>query len=118
MFGNGANTPTKAGWNNENWLTSRFHFNFAEHRKGPSNFGVLSVMNDNFVQPARSFGAHPYQDSEIITFVVDGSLTHKDTMGTQETPKRATGVWCGQALNAGDSGAVALLFEMVADGIC
>jgi len=90
MFGNGANTPTKAGWNNENWLKSRFHFNFAEHHEGPSNFGVLRVMNDDLVQPARGFGAHPHRDMEIITFVVNGSLTHKDTMGTQETLQRGS----------------------------
>ena len=37
------------GWTNENWLKSRFHFNFAEYSEGPSSFGVLRVMNDDLV---------------------------------------------------------------------
>lgn len=90
MFGNGPNTSHLPGWSNKNWLKSRFHFNFAEHRSGPSNFGVLRVMNDDVVQPARGFGAHPHRDMEIITFVVRGSLTHKDSMGTQETLGRGS----------------------------
>jgi len=90
MFGNGANEPTIAGWTNKNWLKSRFHFNFAEYDQGPGKFGVLRVMNDDLVQPARSFGEHPHRDMEIITFVVDGSLTHTDSMGTQETLERGS----------------------------
>lgn len=90
MFGNGGNTPSAQGWSNANWLKSRFHFNFAEYHSGPSNFGVLRVMNDDLVQPARGFGAHPHRDMEIITFVVEGSLTHKDSMGTEETLGRGS----------------------------
>jgi len=90
MFGNGANTPHLQGWSNKNWLKSRFHFNFAEYHSGPSNFGVLRVMNDDLVQPARGFGAHPHRDMEIVTFIVQGSLTHKDSMGTQETLGRGS----------------------------
>ncbi len=41
------------GWTNENWLKSRFHFNFAEYSEGPSSFGVLRVMNDDLVQAER-----------------------------------------------------------------
>lgn len=90
MFGNGTNTPNASGWNNRNWLKSRFHFNFAEYRGGPDCFGVLRVMNDDLVQPSRGFGAHPHRDMEIITFVVEGSLTHKDSMGTEETLGRGS----------------------------
>ena len=64
MFGNGANTPHAVGWSNKNWLKSRFHFNFAEYNNGPNNFGVLRVMNDDLVQPARGFGAHPHREME------------------------------------------------------
>lgn len=90
-FGNGPN-PGKgsAGWTNENWLKSRFHFNFAEYRDGPDNFGCLRVMNDDLVQPSRGFGEHPHRDMEIITYVVEGSLTHKDSMGTTETLGRGS----------------------------
>merc|ERR1712159_863460 len=55
-----------------------------------SNFGVLRVMNDDLVQPARGFGTHPHRDMEIVTFVVRGSLSHQDSMGTQETLGRGS----------------------------
>lgn len=86
-FGNDPNPqPSKAlNWTNENWLKSRFHFNFAEYGHGPSDFGVLRVMNDDLVQPKRGFGPHPHRDMEILTFILKGSLTHKDSTGTQET---------------------------------
>jgi len=91
-FGSEPN-PTEGesqGWSNKNWLKSRFHFNFAEYRHGPSNFGVLRVMNDDLVQPMRGFGTHPHRDMEIITYIVDGQLTHKDSMGTEETIGRGS----------------------------
>jgi len=91
MFGNDDNPPKGAeGWTNENWLKSRFHFNFAEWSDGPPSFGVLRVMNDDLVQPNRGFGPHPHRDMEIVTFVVEGSLTHKDSMGTSETLGRGS----------------------------
>lgn len=45
-------------------------------------------MNDDLVQPNRGFGAHPHQNTEICTYIVDGKLTHKDSMGTKETLSR------------------------------
>lgn len=92
LFGNPQNPrdgPAE-GWSNSNWLKSRFHFSFAEYSTGPSNFGVLRVMNDDLVQPERGFGTHPHQNMEIITFVVNGELTHKDSMGTEETLGRGS----------------------------
>jgi quercetin 2,3-dioxygenase len=91
-FGNAPNpkAETAEGWTHQNWLKSRFHFSFAEYSDGPSNFGVLRVMNDDLVQPDRGFGEHPHRDMEIITFVVEGDLTHKDSMGTQETLSRGS----------------------------
>jgi redox-sensitive bicupin YhaK (pirin superfamily) len=90
MFGNGPNPRNAEGWTNSNWLKSRFHFSFAEYSNGPSSFGCLRVMNDDLVQPNRGFGAHPHRDMEIMTFVVDGELTHKDSVGTQETLGRGS----------------------------
>lgn len=92
MFGNAQNprNGTANGWSNANWLKSRFHFSFAEYSRGPSNFGVLRVMNDDLVQPDRGFGAHPHRNMEIMTFVVNGELTHKDSMGTEETLGRGS----------------------------
>jgi len=80
-FGNGPNKPDKS-WSNGNWLKSRFHFSFAEYRNRLNDhFGVLRVMNDDLVQPKRGFGTHPHENMEIMTYVVSGKLTHKDSMG-------------------------------------
>ena len=85
-FGNGANEPEKENWTNDNWLKSRFHMSFAEyHNPANTNFGVMRVMNDDLVQPRRGFGTHPHREMEIITYVVEGALTHEDSMGTSET---------------------------------
>lgn len=90
MFGNPSNKMTK-NWTNENWLKSRFHFSFAEyHDRDRSNFGVLRVMNDDLVQPERGFGTHPHRDMEIVTYVVDGQLTHQDSKGNMETLGRGS----------------------------
>jgi len=87
-FGNPANVASDS-WTNANWLKSRFHFSFAEYNNPANqNFGVLRVMNDDLVQPARGFGEHPHRDVEICTFIVQGALTHKDSMGTSETLER------------------------------
>ena len=90
MFGNGRNTPEADGWNNRNWLKSRFHFNFAEYSGGRNNFGVIRVMNDDLVQPDRGFGEHPHRDAEIVTFIVEGGLAHKDSMGSEEVLDRGS----------------------------
>lgn len=68
------------------WLESRFHFSFAEYYN-PENaeFGVLRVLNDDLVKPKAGFGTHSHRDMEIFTYVVNGSLTHKDSIGTSET---------------------------------
>ncbi len=71
------------------WLTSRFHFSFAEYYNPENiNFGVLRVLNDDIVQPITGFGTHAHQDMEIVSYCVDGELTHQDSMGHKETLKR------------------------------
>jgi len=93
MFGNGKNTPGKKSWSNEsdNWLKSRFHFSFAEyHNPRNSKFGVLRVMNDDFVQPDRGFGTHGHSNMEIVTYVVDGELSHADSNGNEEALGRGS----------------------------
>lgn len=84
------------------WLFSRFHFSFAEYYN-PKNirFGVLRVMNDDLVKPETGFDTHPHENMEIISYVVDGKLTHKDSMGNEHTLTKGqvqymsagTGVW-------------------------
>lgn len=84
-FGNGPNARNNPAWTNGNWLRSRFHFAFAEYGHGPANFGVLRVLNDDLVQPQRMFGMHGHRDMEILTYVVEGELAHKDSRGNAET---------------------------------
>lgn len=68
------------------WLTSRFHFSFAEYRNADNvRFGPLRVMNDDIIAPGEGFGMHPHNDMEIVTYVISGELTHEDSMGHRET---------------------------------
>ena len=90
-FGNSPNPRNDSTWTNKNWLKSRFHFSFAEYSNGRNlGFGPITVLNDDLVQPHRGFGAHPHRDMEIITYIVEGSLTHKDSMGTEESLGRGS----------------------------
>lgn len=77
---------TKMGSSNLGWLESKFHFSFAEYYN-PSNinFGTLRVINDDLIQAGKGFGTHPHKDMEIISYVVDGELTHGDSMGNKNT---------------------------------
>ncbi|MGJ0319453.1 pirin family protein [Aliarcobacter cryaerophilus] len=81
------------------WLQSRFHFSFAEYRNPKNiNFGVLRVLNDDLVEAKTGFEMHPHENMEIISYIVDGEITHKDSMGNSETLKRGE----VQYLSAGD----------------
>ncbi len=87
------------GTSNLGWLESRFHFSFAEYRNPNNmNFGVLRVLNDDIVHPESGFDMHPHSNMEIISYVVNGEITHKDSMGNSETLKRGE----VQYLSAGD----------------
>lgn len=80
---------TKMGSSDLGWLKSKFHFSFAEYYN-PSNinFGVLRVINDDLVKPGTGFDTHPHRDMEIISYVIDGELTHGDSMGNRRTLSR------------------------------
>lgn len=52
------------------------------------NFGVLRVLNDDLVQPKTGFGTHPHQDMEIVSYCVEGKMTHRDSMGSKESLER------------------------------
>ncbi len=87
------------GTSNLGWLESRFHFSFAEYRNPNNiNFGVLRVLNDDIIHPNSGFDTHPHSNMEIITYVVKGEITHKDSMGNSETLKEGE----IQYLSAGD----------------
>jgi redox-sensitive bicupin YhaK (pirin superfamily) len=64
------------------WLDSRHSFSFGDHYD-PSNthHGLLLVNNDDVVAPASGFDTHPHRDMEIVTWVLRGSLAHRDSMG-------------------------------------
>lgn len=77
------------GKSNLGWLQSTFHFSFAEYFNPTNiNFGVLRVINDDYIQAGTGFDTHPHKDMEIISYVVDGEITHADSMGNKRTLTR------------------------------
>lgn len=71
------------GKNNISWLDANHTFSFG-HYYDPAwtNFHQLLVINEDTIAPAMGFGTHPHKDMEIITYVIDGEIKHRDSMGS------------------------------------
>ena len=70
------------GYSELNWLKSWHSFSFSEYYDSRHmNFGKLRVINDDIIAGGGGFGTHPHRDMEIVTYVLDGELEHRDSMG-------------------------------------
>ncbi|MGU7781831.1 pirin family protein [Burkholderia sp. PU8-34] len=70
------------GYAHRGWLESHHSFSFADYRDDAhQQFGALRVLNDDRIAPTRGLGMHPHRDMEIVTYVLDGALAHRDSMG-------------------------------------
>jgi redox-sensitive bicupin YhaK (pirin superfamily) len=93
----GSRFHTDAGW-----LDSHHSFSFGHHYDAENtHHGLLLVSNDDVVRAGTGFSTHPHQDMEIVTWVLDGELEHKDSVGNQgviypglaQRMSAGTGIW-------------------------
>jgi quercetin 2,3-dioxygenase len=77
------------GYANHGWLVSHQSFSFADYyNPDRMHFGVLRVLNDDWVAPAMGFGRHPHDNMEIISIPLEGVLEHTDSMGNKAVLKQ------------------------------
>ena len=84
------------------WLDSHHSFSFGGHYdQKNTHHGLLLVSNDDIVRPGTGFRTHPHEDMEIVTWVLDGELEHKDSEGNRgilypglaQRMSAGTGIW-------------------------
>jgi len=81
-------TAESRGDANHGWLHSKHSFSFASYYNPEKiHFGVLRVLNDDFVAAGMGFGLHPHDNMEIISIPLEGDLAHEDSMGNQTVIK-------------------------------
>ncbi|MEP7147598.1 MAG: pirin family protein [Acidobacteriota bacterium] len=74
------------GHANHGWLDTRFSFSFADYYDPQfMGFRDLRVINEDFIEPTQGFPKHGHRDMEIITYMIAGELSHRDSMGNGET---------------------------------
>lgn len=93
------------------WLDSRHSFSFSHHYdRANTHHGLLLVSNDDVVKPNMGFQTHPHRDMEIVTWVLDGELEHKDSEGHHgiiypglaQRMSAGTGIWHSEMNPQGD----------------
>ena len=66
------------------WLNARHHFSFSSYRDpARDQWGTIRVWNDDEIEPGQGFAPHSHNDMEIITYVREGAITHKDSLGNE-----------------------------------
>ena len=74
----------KLGGEDHGWLKAKHHFSFADyHDASRMGWGSLRVWNDDEIAPKTGFPPHPHANMEIITYVREGAVTHKDSLGNE-----------------------------------
>ena len=72
------------GYVDHGWLQARHHFSFGNYfNPARTNFGALRVINDDIISAGTGFATHPHRDMEIITYVRQGAITHRDSENNQ-----------------------------------